>query len=138
MKQAASSRLTRNQQAVLRTLQASGKALGAYQILGELQEDGLSAPPQVYRALDRLCRDGLVHRIESLNAFVACGGHRHDDDVGFAICERCASVSELPLDAIEAEMRSKTDRFGFEIHRTRVELTGLCAECIAAEGAAAE
>lgn len=134
----AATRLTRNQEAVLRTLQESGKALGAYQILGDLQGDGLSAPPQVYRALDRLCADGLVHRIESLNAFVACGGHRHDDDVGFAICEKCASVSELPLDAIEAEMRTRTDRFGFEIRRTRVELIGLCAECRALGDAAAE
>ena len=107
MARSASGKLTPNQLAVLRILQASGRALGAYQILGELQNDGLSAPPQVYRALDRLCADGQVHRIESLNAFVACDQHGHEDDVGFAICESCAAVSELPLDAIEDDMRKR-------------------------------
>ncbi len=137
MARSASGKLTPNQLAVLRILQASGRALGAYQILGELQNDGLSAPPQVYRALDRLCADGQVHRIESLNAFVACDQHGHEDDVGFAICESCAAVSELPLDAIEDDMRKRTGALGFSVSRTRVELIGLCAEC-QATGAAAE
>lgn len=122
--------------AVLRILQTSGRALGAYQILAELQNDGMSAPPQVYRALDRLCADGHVHRIESLNAFVACDQHGHEDDVGFAICESCAAVSELPLDAIEDDMRKRTAALGFAVNRTRVELIGLCADCLAAAPAA--
>ena len=131
MSRTAEPTLTRNQEAVLRTLQGSGKALGAYQILSELQDDGLSAPPQVYRALDRLCSQGLVHRIESLNAFVACNGHRHchEEDAAFAICENCSAVAELPLDDLQTEFRKKADTLGFAISRTRVELMGLCAAC---------
>ena len=72
--------LTANQQRVLATLQEASSPLSAYALLDRLREAGFGAPVQVYRALERLAEQGLVHRLESLNAYVSCshsGGCRH-------------------------------------------------------------
>ena len=126
--------LTKNQALVLGALSGAEEPLSAYTILDRLRDDGFRAPLQVYRALDKLQEYGLVHRLESLNAFVACS-HPHDDDDGmiaFAICETCGHVSEIADDEIEARLTRVSDTKGFRIQKTTIELRGLCGTCATA------
>src|SRR3974390_3245574 len=93
-------RLTPMRRQVLEALLASHRPLGAYEIIERLAKPGRPAPITVYRALHFLRDNGLVHRIESRNAFVACvHNHAGDDIVVFLICERCGAVGEAPGDA---------------------------------------
>ncbi len=129
-------KLTRNQQLVLERLQASGKAMTAYELLDALRDAGLRAPVQVYRALETLGQRELVHRIESLNAFVACCHHDHapahahgpDAGAGFAICDDCGEVAEFSLPP-EERLAAEVGRNGFQTRRVTVELHGRCAHC---------
>jgi Fur family transcriptional regulator, zinc uptake regulator len=80
--------LTRNQDLVLKTLNAADTPLSAYDILDRLRGDGLRAPLQIYRALDKLIEHGLAHRLESLNAFVCCANsERHENRRHSGICD---------------------------------------------------
>ena len=123
--------LTANQQLVFRTLEKAQAPLSAYAILEQLQGDGLRAPLQVYRALDKLIDFGLVHRLESLNAFIACdhqGDHaRHP--VAFAICEACGLVEEFVDPSVEKGLSSWSKERAFRPKRVTVELRGLCESC---------
>src|SRR5580693_2707803 len=100
-------RLTPIRRHVLEALLASHKPLGAYEIIEHLAQHGPAqnrpAPITIYRALDFLRDNGLVHRIESRNAFVACGrNHGPDALVAFLLCERCGAVGEAPAGAAGA------------------------------------
>lgn len=93
----ASQDLTRNQTLVFDVLSKAEGPLSAYTILDQLRDDGFRAPLQVYRALEKLLDYGMVHRLESLNAFVACAHpqcHEHGL-IAFAICEQCGQVTEF-------------------------------------------
>ncbi len=99
----ASHDLTRNQTLVFNVLSKADGPLSAYTILDQLRDDGFRAPLQVYRALEKLLEFGMVHRLESLNAFVACAHpqcHQHGL-IAFAICEQCGQVTEFSDPAIE-------------------------------------
>ncbi|MBX3577356.1 MAG: transcriptional repressor [Rhizobiaceae bacterium] len=131
--------LTRNQLCVLEKLEAASGPLSAYALLDQLREAGLRAPLQVYRALDTLIKGGFVHRLESLNAFVACSKtHRHDHDghahgvAAFAICDVCGQVSEFS--DIEASQRLYhwVESTGFLPKKAVIEFRGTCAGCAAA------
>ncbi|OQP88365.1 hypothetical protein BTR14_02735 [Rhizobium rhizosphaerae] len=131
------SKLTRNQSLVVSALRESDAPLSAYMILDRLREDGFRAPLQVYRALDKLIERGLVHRLESLNAFVACRhdhshGHSHGHQggvVAFAICEDCGSVAEIDDPTINARLMAlATDRH-FKTEKTTIEMRGHCSAC---------
>jgi Fur family zinc uptake transcriptional regulator len=128
--------LTRNQALVLEKLGAAEGPLSAYALLDRLRDDGFRAPLQVYRALDRLIQAGLVHRLESLNAFVACcGEHGHAHPGGmtaFAICEKCGSVSEFADDGVGDRLQQWVGETGFRPNRAVIEFRGLCAGCGAA------
>lgn len=124
-------KLTKNQALVFETLADAKGPLGAYGILEKLRDHGFRAPLQVYRALDKLVERGLVHRLESLNAFVAC---RHPDPdthetIAFAICETCGTVAELAGSDVDKPLRDIARRHAFELHSTIVELRGLCRDC---------
>ena len=124
--------LTRNQSLVLHTLSRAGAPLSAYTILNQLRDDGFRAPLQVYRALDKLLERGLVHRLESLNAFVACA-HAHDHAHGltaFAICEKCGQVSEFSDDVVAERLKDWAGRTGFHPAKTTIEIRGDCANCM--------
>lgn len=125
--------LTRNQALVLEKLGQADGPLSAYELLDRLREDGFRAPLQVYRALDRLTKAGLAHRLESLNAFVACcGGHGHSHAgamTAFAICEKCGQVAELSDEAIGERVQQWVGRSGFRASRAVMEFRGLCADC---------
>ncbi len=123
--------LTRNQLLVLSALADAGGPLSAYTILDRLRGDGFRAPLQVYRALDKLCDYGLVHRLESLNAFVACrhpGGQSHHA-VAFAICEACGTVAEFADDTTMRRLGAWGSRHDFRIGKATIELKGLCGFC---------
>ncbi|WP_375449805.1 Fur family transcriptional regulator [uncultured Devosia sp.] len=123
--------LTRNQGLVLGALAHSAAPLSAYDILDRLRDDGLKAPLQVYRALDKLVERGLAHRLESLNAFVACAdAHCHRSGlIAFAICEGCGKVDEFADGVIEGRLGDWTAAKGFVVERTTMEIRGKCGAC---------
>ena len=125
--------LTRNQGLVLGALNASGAPLSAYDILDTLRADGLRAPLQVYRALDKLVERGLAHRLESLNAFVACADeHCHRKGlIAFAICAKCGKVDEFADAVIEERLGTWATEKGFKVEQTTMEIRGQCAACLA-------
>lgn len=124
-------RLTALRKRVLELVWASHKPLGAYDILGVLsEEDGRrAAPPTVYRALDFLLENGLVHRIASLNAFIGCihPGELHQGQ--FLICKRCHTAIELEQAAIKDAIVQCASAVGFVVESQTVEIVGLCAGC---------
>jgi len=89
--------LTKNQLCVLEKLETASGPLSAYTLLDQLRERGFRAPLQVYRALDTLVKSGFVHRLESINSFVACAEpHDHSHSMtAFAICDTCGQVTEM-------------------------------------------
>jgi Fur family zinc uptake transcriptional regulator len=128
---ARSQRLTPVRRQVLESLLQSHKPLGAYEIIDRTAREGTRhAPITVYRALDFLMDQGLVHRIESRNAFVACG-HTHESGeiVVFLICEHCGAVGEAPSKAVADSLKAATRAAGFTPHTPVIEISGLCSHC---------
>jgi Fur family zinc uptake transcriptional regulator len=133
--------LNPNDKTVLIALDRAVKPLSAYDILERARSGALKAPVQVYRALQKLERRGLVHRIEALNAFVACsehdehcarGEHRHAAHrPGFVICRGCGTVREFE-DPRVAEIAGEAAGDGFAVDLVSLEVFGHCAACRAA------
>ena len=124
--------LTRNQSLVLAALGEAEGPMSAYGILDRVRAEGIRAPLQVYRALAGLMTLGLVHRLESLNAFVACRRpHRHADDamIAFAICADCGQVSEFTDAAIARRLARWTSDHAFSPAKTTIEIRGHCQAC---------
>jgi Fur family zinc uptake transcriptional regulator len=122
-------RLTHNERAVLEVLVRERRPLGAYDLLDALRPAGVKAPPTVYRALGRLVTAGLAHRIESLNAYVACGEPGHSGPVALAICRACGQTAELDEAALIGDLRRRAAEAGFEVETAMIELRGLCRGC---------
>ena len=123
-------RFTRLRRRVLEIVWRSHKPLGAYAILDILSRDGrAAAPPTVYRALDFLLEQGLVHRIASLNAFVGCSRPGHDGAGQFLICRECGEAAELDDQAIRLAIRRSAADHGFHALRQTIEVTGVCPNC---------
>ena len=126
--------LTKNQLRVLERLEAETGPLSAYTLLDRLRDEGFRAPLQVYRALDGLMKAGLVHRLESLNAFVACAGpHDHGHAMtAFAICDSCGQVAEISDHAVGEQLDDWVGSTGFVAQKAVIEFRGTCAKCRAA------
>lgn len=126
--------LTRNQTLVLGELTRTDGPLSAYSLLDRLREHGLRAPLQIYRALEKLIEYGLVHRLESVNSFVACAHpHEHGQTVmAFAICDRCGQVDEFSDPAVDRRLKGWAKDQAFKLAATTIELHGTCANCQAA------
>ncbi len=123
-------RLTPMRRQVLETLLASHKPLGAYEIIEQLGDKVRPAPITVYRALDFLRENGLVHRIESRNAFVACvHNHSGDDPIVFLICERCGAVGEASGGGVAEALKSAARAAGFLPNSPLIEIAGVCSHC---------
>lgn len=123
-------RLTELRRRVLELVWRSHEPVGAYAVLEQLQRDrGGAAPPTVYRALDFLIAQGLIHRIESLNAFVGCPmpDRRHNSQ--FLICTGCGGVAEIDDPRIDTAIARSAESKGFAIERLTVELQGRCPVC---------
>jgi Fur family zinc uptake transcriptional regulator len=127
--------LTKNQLHVLEKLERASGPLSAYTLLDQLRDQGFRAPLQVYRALDTLMKEGFVHRLESLNAFVACAephdhhGHQSHGVTAFAICDKCGQVTELSDEAMSNRLDQWVGSTGFVPNRAVIEFRGTCAKC---------
>ncbi len=126
--------LTKNQALVFDALRGVQGPLSAYEILDRLHNTGVRAPQQVYRALDKLLEFGVVHRLESINAFVACNHPDHEKQsmIAFAICEDCGQVNEFTDPALAKRLQGWAKGSGFGIKKTMVEVRGVCDDCNAA------
>jgi Fur family zinc uptake transcriptional regulator len=125
-------RLTPVRRRVLEILLAQHRAMGAYDILEILSAEGLgSQPPVVYRALEFLVNNGFAHRIEGLNAFVACSLPGQSHAPAFLICRSCEAVSEATSDPTRGTLGAAASTAGFVIENTVVEARGLCPRCAA-------
>ena len=133
--------LSKNDKKILSALGRSEKPLSAYDILDRARSDQLKAPVQVYRALEKLSSRGLVHRIEALNAFVACSdcahpahdhgeeGHAHAQHrPGFVICRDCGAVREFEDERL-AEIAGEAAGADFSVELVSLEVYGHCAAC---------
>jgi Fur family zinc uptake transcriptional regulator len=127
-------RLTPIRRQVLEVLLESHNPLGAYEIMDRAAASGTRpAPITVYRALDFLRDNGLVHRIESRNAFVACvNNHASGDLVVFLLCERCGAVGEAASVAVADQLKAAARAAGFTPKTPVIEITGICSHCRAA------
>lgn len=130
----AASRFTKNQGLVLDALSKAGTPMSAYDLLDRLRGSGLRAPLQIYRALDKLVDRGVVHRLESLNAFVACRHEQcHDTGlVAFAICETCGHVSEFSDSEVTKRLGAWARKNAFDAAKTTIEMRGECSGCSSA------
>ncbi|MEO9823346.1 MAG: transcriptional repressor [Paracoccaceae bacterium] len=123
-------RLTPTRRRVLEILLEQHRAMGAYEILDILRDEGLgSQPPVAYRALEFLVQNGFAHRIERLNAFIACAHPGQDHAPAFLICRSCDSVAEAPSEAKKGRLGKAARTAGFHIESTFVEAIGLCPKC---------
>ena len=123
-------RLTPIRRRVLRLVWAGHKPVGAYDVLDALSEAGRrAAPPTVYRALDFLMEAGLVHRLDSLNAYIGCPDPAHQHSGQFLICRDCQRVIELDASAINDRIRDLAADAGFSAEQQMLEVRGLCANC---------
>lgn len=126
--------LTKNQSLVMGALSEAAGPLSAYTILDRLRDRGFRAPQQVYRALDKLVESGLVHRLESLNAFVACS-HPGCDGHGvtaFMICENCDRVIEITDNMLARHLKRLARDADFALKTSTIETRGLCEACASA------
>ena len=124
-------KLTKNQSLVLGVLESHQSPLSAYSILDQLTDAGLRAPPQVYRALEKLIDYGLIHKLESINSYVACQ-HRHCGShqvTSFAICDSCEHVSEIINAEFDKTLHGLAENVGLTPKHSTVEIHGLCNAC---------
>lgn len=115
---------------VLEILLQEHRAMGAYDLLDVLRAEGQGAqPPTVYRALDFLVTNGFAHKIERLNAFVACAhpGERHAP--AFLLCTECGAVAEMPSHQITEAVHCAATQIGFAVARMVIEAEGTCPSC---------
>jgi Fur family zinc uptake transcriptional regulator len=128
-------RLTPLRQRVLELVWSSHQPVGAYAILDQLKGDGRSAaPPTVYRALEFLLERGLVHRIESLNAFIGCPAPDGNHPVQFLICRGCGMTAEMDDRRVADALAKGAAERGFAVESRVIELSGLCQHCQQGKG----
>lgn len=122
--------LTPVRQRALEILLEEHRALGAYDVLARLSEDGFgSQPPVAYRALDFLTKHGLAHKIERINAFIACAHPKDRHTPAFLICTECHAVAEAETDPSHGLLSQIAETTGFEITRAVLEAEGICPNC---------
>jgi Fur family zinc uptake transcriptional regulator len=123
-------RLTPQRRRVLEIVAAGHAAVGAYDIIGALAANGRRpAPISVYRALDFLVANGLIHRVDSLSAFVLCASPGASHRAQFLICQRCRDIAEMRSNAVDAAIGEGAAAAGFTVSSAVVEVSGLCRSC---------
>ena len=129
-------KLTPIRRKVLELLLASGRATKAYSLLDEMRQiHPGSAPPTVYRALDFLLSAGLVHRIESINAFTVCHDLTQCQHGILVVCQQCGNVTELHQPKLRQALVAQIEDAGYSLASDEIELKGLCAACQAENAA---
>ncbi|WP_028536459.1 Fur family transcriptional regulator [Paludibacterium yongneupense] len=125
-------RLTELRRRVLELVLRHDGVVKAYQVLADLQrERGPAAPPTVYRALDFLVEQGLLHRVEALNGFIVCEHFECHHDGLFLVCQDCGRVLELDAAQGLSSLCAATAQLGFTIAPQNLVLTGTCKACLA-------
>lgn len=123
-------RLTKLRRRVLELVWERHAPVKAYDILDQLRREHRgAAPPTVYRALDFLLQAGLIHRLETLNAYVGCGDPRRPHIGQFLLCQRCGMVAELDAPEITGILSREAKSLGFQVDRQTVEIRGVCPQC---------
>ncbi len=123
-------RLTPIRRRVLEIVWERHNPIGAYEILDRLRaERGSAAPPTVYRALSFLLDTGLIHKIQSLNAYVGCSDPRAPHAGQFLICSDCRTVGEIDDREVESLVAGRAEALGFSVQSQTVELVGICPSC---------
>lgn len=117
---------------IVQALKGAGRPVSAYEIIDSLRDQALLAPQTVYRALDRLIASGSAHRLESLNAFVACSHATHKGAAIFAICNDCGQVTEFDEPKAVESLSGWAKKAKFGVQSMTLELRGRCALCAAA------
>jgi Fur family zinc uptake transcriptional regulator len=123
-------RLTPLRRRVLQLVLASSRPPTAYEILDQLRPlDASATPAGVYRSLEFLAAQGLVHRIESTKAFVACAMPEHAHPSQMLVCRSCGTVIEAEDPRVASATEKLSHSLGFALDHNTVELTGVCATC---------
>ena len=123
-------RLTPLRRRVLELISASHAAVKAYDLIAKLStEDHRVKPPTVYRSLDFLLENGLIHRVDSLNAFVSCSHPHETHEVRLLICQQCGDIQELSSPMLDQALRHALAQTSFTAQNTHLEIHGLCATC---------
>ncbi len=129
-------RLTPVRRKVFELLLEEHRALGAYAVLDLLRDAGFGGhPPIAYRALDFLTEHGFAHKIERLNAFVACAHPGESHSPAFMICRVCDAIAEAPSAPAAHALDGAAKAAGFQMERMVVEAEGICTACVDKDGA---
>jgi Fur family zinc uptake transcriptional regulator len=130
--------LSPNERAVLDQLRSQlGQPVSAYDLVAKLKDQGIRYPVTVYRALEKLMIAGLVHRIETANAFVACCDTCDAHQPLFAVCDDCGRATELHTDDAVSVLEAAVSKIGFEVSAMNLELKGTCSDCQRQSGSTA-
>ena len=123
--------LSKNQKIILEYIQKNKKPVKAYSILSNVQKKGINAPPQVYRALDKLIKIGKIHKVESQNSFVACKTSNCETPhaTAFSICDSCDEVSEINDPKLFKYLLDFKDNSGIKFDGYNLEFFGTCKSC---------
>ena len=122
-------KLSRNQGQVLSALRKAKEPLSAYAILDRVRVAGISHPPTVYRALNDLIQLGMVHRLQSRSAFVACDHGSCNGKAAFAICRQCQKVVEISLSDKDERVLLALSPKAMAAEQITLEIAGLCQAC---------
>ena len=123
-------RFTALRKQVLELVCRAGQPVGAYHLLDELRLSGRSAaPPTVYRALDFLLEQGLVHRLATTNTYLACAHPQRPHAAVFLVCSQCGHTQEVHNEGVIGELGHQAQQFDFTIRHASVEVSGLCSRC---------
>lgn len=117
-------------------LSESAKPLGAYEILERVKVLGINGPPTVYRALNKLVKLGMAHRVASTRSYVMCrhGSEHTSEAVVMVVCNFCDDVAEVPSKVIHGELESIRTANGFKIRDEIIEISGICRNCGGSKG----
>jgi len=115
---------------VLELIWDSHKAVKAYELLDRIKPlQNAAKPATIYRALDFLIEQGLIHRVESLNAFVGCSCSEHQHELLLLICKHCHEVEERPAPKVMEALSQEFSQAGFVAHSKAIEAQGICVKC---------
>jgi Fur family transcriptional regulator, zinc uptake regulator len=123
---------------IVEALRDAGRPVSAYEIIDQLRGEVSLAPQTVYRALDRLIAAGTAHRVETLNAFVACAHLSHEGAAVFAICDACGEVTEFEEERAVECLAAWAKKKKFATRAMTLEIRGVCAACGAARSKSRE
>lgn len=123
-------RFTESRRRVLELMCQYSQPVGAYTLLDDLRGDGVSAaPPTVYRALDFLLENGLIHRLATNNTYLACAHPQKHHEGVFLVCTSCGHTQEIHTRGVMDSVRRNARAYGFKVQHAAVEVTGICSQC---------